>query len=106
MSLKERMEKKALQRAEEFEEEKRMLRETAEKAEYNDKGQIKRSGFRMGQTVNYGEEFEEETMERVFKPAVIFLVCIFLLFILAGVGIFLFARSGQFEPYLFQMLFD
>lgn len=106
MSLKERMEKKVQQRAEEFEEEKRLLRESAEAVEYNEKGHIKRDGFRMGQTVNYGEDFEEETMDRVFKPAVIFLICFFILFLLAGVGIFFFARSGQLEPYLFKVLFN
>lgn len=103
MGLKERMEKKALERAARLEEEERLMRESAVEAEYNEKGQIKRSGFRMGRQVNYGQEFEEETMDKVFKPAIVFLVVFFLLFIGAGIVFFFLIRSGNFEPFLFKI---
>lgn len=105
MGLKERMEKKALERAERMEEEERLLRESAVEAEYNEKGQIKRKGFKMGQQVNYGEAFEEETMDKVFKPAIIFLIAFFVLFIAAGIGFYFLIKSGQFEPFIFKIFF-
>ena len=60
----------------------------------------------MGQTTFYGEEFEEENFNRVFKPAVIFLALFFILFVLAGVVFFFFIQTDQFEPFLFKVFFE
>ena len=106
MGLKERMVRNAEKRAAMMEEKERMLKESAVKAEYNEKGQIKRKGFKMGQATFYGEEFEEENFNRVFKPAVVFLVLFFVLFILAGIGFFFFIQTDQFEPFFFKIFFD
>lgn len=105
MGLKERIEEKAKKRAEELAEQERLMKESAVDVEYNEKGQVKRSGFRMGKQVVYGEEFEGETMDKVFKPAIIFLILFFLLFIGAGIVFFFLIRSGQFEPFLFKIFF-
>lgn len=106
MGLKERMIERAEKRAAIMEERERLLKESAVKAEYNEKGQIKRKGFKMGQATFYGEEFEEENFGRVFKPAIIFLALFFLLFIVAGVVFFFFIQSDQFEPFLFKVFFE
>ena len=96
MGLKERMVARAEKRAADMAEQERLLKESAVKAEYNEKGQIKRKGFKMGQTTFYGEEFEEENFGRVFKPALIFLILFFVLFILAGAVFFFFIQPDQF----------
>ena len=106
MGLKERMVRNAEKRAAMMEEKERMLKESAVKAEYNEKGQIKRKGFKMGQATFYGEEFEEENFNRVFKPALVFLILFFVLFVLAGVIFFFFIQSDQFEPFLFKVIFE
>lgn len=50
-----------------------------DKLEYNDKGYIKRDGFKMGKSaINYGEDFEKEHFDEIFKPLMIFLVCFLL----------------------------
>ena len=106
MGMKERMVARAERRAAEMEEKERLMKESAVKAEYNEKGQIKRKGFKMGQATFYGEEFEEENFNRVFKPAVIFLALFFILFVLAGVVFFFFIQTDQFEPFLFKVFFE
>ena len=106
MGLKERMIERAEKRAAEMKEKERMLKESAVQAEYNEKGQIKRSGFKMGQATFYGEEFEEENFDRLFKPVLLFLVLFFVLFVLAGLVFFFFIQTDQFEPFLLKVFFE
>ena len=67
--------------------------------EYNEKGLIKRDGFRMGSSVHYGKDFEEENFSRVFKMSIVGLVVFFILFAAAAVFVIYLFSSGNFKPF-------
>lgn len=53
-------------------------------AEYDENGHLKRSGYKpWNNTVNFGEDFEKETFDEVYKRAVPILIGILILMVLA-----------------------
>ena len=57
-----------------------------DKVEYDEKGLIKRDGFKM-RGVNYGPEFEQENLNKAFKVAI---AGVFLMIVLFGIALWLF----------------
>lgn len=72
--------------------------------EYNEKGQIKRNGYRQGSSVYYGKEFEEENFDRVFKMGIIGIIGMFVIFGLLIVAVIYLAMSGNFRPFLMDVI--
>ena len=75
MGLKEKMQERARRREAQAEEMRQAMEASQQPVERNEKGMIKRDGFRVNQgMIHYGQDFEEENFDAVFKKTIVFVI--------------------------------